>query len=367
MLFVWLFLGIVLLWVVKSVQILSPKEMAVLLFLGKPIGFCNSGIHFVPFLLYSLVKRPKKMFNLDYVAREVITKKGTYNGVKYGAQALKVDAVAYLSLPRGITENEGNLIKIVESDVPYDDEGLKNWTEDSVVGSLRAVFADMTWMQAIEKIEELKKETEKKFQDADGALVKVGFDSRDLKLVIKEVKLPKELEESLVGPDRERLKMNAADFIAKRQAKEWVGMVVESYAYVKGKSVKKAQKEIDSNEEIQREFFDYAKMVNLRLEEANRGTVMHVVVDGGAGDKKSSQSSFLENLTKNIIEILTVSQKMSEKSKESLINTDQKDKEEAKEEAKEEVEIEEERPLSPEGQRIYKNVKKTLKNRKRKK
>jgi len=364
MLFVWLFLGTVLLWVVKSVQILSPKEMAVLLFLGKPMGFCDSGIHFVPFLLYSLVKMPKKMFNLDYLASEVITRKGAYNGVKYGAQVLKVDAVAYLSFPRGITEDEGNLIKIVESDVPYEEEGLKNWTEDSVVGSLRAVFADMTWMEAIEKIEDLKKKTEKKFQDADGALVKAGFNSRDLKLVIKEVKLPKELEESLVGPDRERLKMNAADFIAKRQAKEWVGMVVESYAYVKGKSVKKAQKEIDSNEEIQREFLDYAKMVNLRLEEADRGTVMHVVVDGGEinGNKKSSQNGFLENLTKNIIEILTVSQKMSEKPKESPINTDQKDEEEIKEEVKPEPK----RISSAKEEKIMKSVGEAIRRRKKK-
>jgi len=158
--------------------------------------------------------------------------------------------------------------------------------------------------------------------------------------------------------------MNAADFIAKRQAKEWVGMVVESYAYVKGKSVKKAQKEIDSNEEIQREFLDYAKMVNLRLEEADRGTVMHVVVDGGEinGNKKSSQNGFLENLTKNIIEILTVSQKMSEKPKESPINTDQKDEEEIKEEVKPEPK----RISSAKEEKIMKSVGEAIRRRKKK-
>jgi len=347
MLFSLLFLGIVLLWVVKSIQILNPKEMAVLLFLGKPIGFCDSGIHFVPFLLYSLVKRPKKMFNLDYLASEVITKKGTYKGVKYGAQVLKVDAVAYLSLPRGITKNGGNLIKTVESDVPYDEEGLREWTEDSVVGSLRAVFADMTWMEAIEKIEELKKQTEKKFQDADGALIKAGFDSRDLKLVIKTVKLPEELEKALVGPDQQRLLMNAAEFVAKRQAKEWVGMVIESLAFAKGKSVKQTQKEVNANPQMQKEFFDYAKIVNLRLEESERGTVTHIVVDGGdiKNNEKGNQSSFLEKCTKHIIEIFVAAQGLPKKTKKLPTNDegkkgeDKKEKNTPQENIKEAIEI----------------------------
>jgi len=181
MLFLLLFLGIVCLLLVKSIVILGPEEMGVLLYLGKPVGFCNSGINLILFPLYTIAKRPKTMFNLDYPAREVITREGVYKGIKYGAQVLKVDAVAYLNLPRGVTKKKGNLIKIVESKIPYDQEGLKVWTEDSVVGSLRTVFASMTWMEAIEKIEFLKKETEKKFRDADGALVKVGFNPPDLK------------------------------------------------------------------------------------------------------------------------------------------------------------------------------------------
>lgn len=328
MLFLLLFLCVVLLWVVKSIPILNEKEMGVLRFLGKPVGFCNSGINFVPFPLYSLVIRPKKLFKLDYVASEVITKKGIYKGVEYGAQVLIVDSSAYLTFPAEITKDKGNLIKIVEKDIPYDKEGLRVWTEDSVVGSLRAVFATMTWMEVIEKIEYLKKEAEKKFQDADGALVMAGFNYRDLKIVIKLIKLPKDLEEALVGPDKQRLLLNAADFVSKRQAKEWIGMVVEALAYAKGKSIKQTQKEIDANPQMKKEFFDYAKMVNLRLEESERGTVTHVVVDGGdtKNDGNGNQSSFLGNLTKHAIEIFVAIQGLSKKTKKSPINAEKKDK-----------------------------------------
>jgi len=349
MLFSLLFLSTVLLWVVKSIQILGPKEMAVLLFLGKPVAFCNSGIHFIPFLLYSLAKRPKKMFNLDYLAREVITKKGTYNGVKYGAQVLKADVVAYLSLPRGVTKNEGNLIKIVESDVPYDEEGLKNWTEDSVVGSLRAVFADMTWMEAIEKIEDLKKKTEKKFQDADGALVKVGFDSRDLKLVIKEVKLPKELEESLIAPDRERLKKDAADFKAQTQAMEWVGMIFHAMALAEGKTIKQIQNKIKSDEELQKKFVDYALKINNDIEMADRKAIFKFINEGKDGAGVPGNIALFGKLL------------------EIVLGKGRDEKSEKKEEAAEKEEkAGSERISSAKEQRIMKSAGKALRRRKKK-
>jgi len=280
---------VIFMWVIKSIKIIGPKEMAVLVFLGKPITFCDSGIHFVPFLLSSLVKVPKKMYNLDYPAKEVITKEGTYKGVKYGVQVLKVDSVAYVNFPR-----DKNLIKIIESDVPTETEGLMDWTEEAVVGALRLVLGRKTWKEATEEIDEARKKTEEIFKKEDGALIKAGFKADGLRLTIKEIKLPKELEKALIKVDQERLKSDAASFVAKRQAKEWVGMVLESYAQVRGKSVEEVQKEIDTNEKIQREFLDYIKEVNIRFGEAERKALTDIRVEGG----KSDSGGFIESLIK---------------------------------------------------------------------
>ncbi len=334
---IWI-IPLILIYVIGSIKVLQPNEMAVLVVLGKPIAFRDSGIHFVPLFFCRLEKRPKKMFNLDYPARKVITRKKEYNGVKYGAQALMVDAVAYLNLPRKVAKKKGDLgdlIEIVMSDVPYDEEGLKRWTEDSVVGALRAVFAEMASMESIERIKDVKEETEKKFQAADGALVKAGFDPKNLKLTIKEIELPKELEEYLVKVDQERLKLDAASFIAERQAKEWVGMVLESFAQVRGKSVKEIQEEINNNKEMQREFLDYSKKMNLRLEEAERKALTHIVVDGG--EKSNEGSDFLQSLVNAAVKIFAAAKRIPEVEKgERKKEKGKREKEKGKSETPEE-------------------------------
>lgn len=302
----WIILIIVAVWFVLSVKILGPEEMAVLVFLGKPVGFRDSGIHLVLFLFFRLEKRPKKLFNLDYPAREVITKEKRVRGTKYGTQILKVDAVAYLSFPRE-AKARGDLIKIVQFDVPFDEEKLKTWTEDSVVGVLRAVFAGMSWKEAIEKIEEIRKEVEDKFREADGALVKAGFNPDDLKLTITEIKLPPELAKTLPLPDQERIKKDAAKFVAERQAREWVGMVLESYALVQGKSLKEIQAEIEADKKLQRELLDYAEEMNQRLEEANRGAFHHVIVGGNGKPNKEKGEGFIDALVKGVIEVIIAS------------------------------------------------------------
>jgi hypothetical protein len=105
--------------------------------------------------------------------------------------------------------------------------------------------------------------------------------------VIKEIRLPEELEKSLPVVDQERVKAEAANFVSKRQAIEWVGMVLESFAQAKGKKVKEIQKEIESDKSLQREFLDYIKDVNIRLEEAERGSLVDIRVNGAQGLEKA--------------------------------------------------------------------------------
>lgn len=110
----------------------------------------------------------------------------------------------------------------------------------------------------------------------------------------------------------------AADYTVKKQAKEWVGMVIESLAEIRGKPKEAIQEEIDLSEDLQREFLDYAKTVNLRLEEADRDALAHVVVDGGnEKEKEGSGGNFLEQVEKMMIRILAAREMMSKTKKET--------------------------------------------------
>ena len=136
-------------WVLLSIKIIGPAEMAVLVFLGDPIGFRDSGLRFVPFLFARLARYPKKMYNLDFPARKVTSGAGTYSPEgeplsQYSeAQELTVDSVAYIQFPR----NE-RLVRILQAGVPTDEKGLLNWVEESAVGAVRVAVASMTWRQA---------------------------------------------------------------------------------------------------------------------------------------------------------------------------------------------------------------------------
>ncbi|MCK4501034.1 SPFH domain-containing protein [Candidatus Babeliales bacterium] len=281
MLFSLLFLGTILLWVIKSIQIIGPKEMAILIRFGKPICFLDSGPNFVSYLIYSLKKFSKKTFNFDYSAKEVVTKAGKYKGVKYGVQVIIVDSVAYINLPR-----DKNLIKILESGIPIGDkEAFKAWTEDVVVAAIRFVLGQKTWAECKGKTDKLEEEVKKVLRKPDGVLLKTGFGKDDISLVIKEVKLSKELEESLIAPDRERLKKDAAWFIAEAQAMKWVGMVFHTMALAEGKTIKEIQEKIGLDKNLQEKFVDYALKMNSDIEMADRKAIFKFINEGkdGAG------------------------------------------------------------------------------------
>lgn len=277
MLFSLLFLGIFALWVIKSIKIIGPKEMAVLVTLGKPTAVLDSGLNFVPYLICSLLKFSTKMFNFDYPAKEIITKAKRYKGVKYGVQVITVDSVAYVRFPRG---KDKKLIEIVRSDVPTEEKALKDWTEEVIIAVIRLVLGQKTWKECTEETDKLKEEIENVFRKADGVLLKAGFKADDLRIVIKEIRLSKELEAALMAPEKKRLEKDAADFEAEAQARKWVGMIFHTMALAEGKSVKVIQKRIRADEDLQKKFMEYAMSINSDLEMADRKAIFKFVNEG---------------------------------------------------------------------------------------
>ena len=274
------------LWFILSLKIVGPDEMAVKVIFGEPKSFCESGFRFVPFLprFKCYLKRyPKKMYNFAYQKHMVVTQAGKHKDVIYGSQVLGVDSVAYLNFPREKEEGDEThpLIKILRAGIPTDDERLKDWTEEVVVGALRVAFGKMAWGEAIENIERITQEAMRVFTDVDGALLKAGFRPKGIKLVVEEIKLSEELEKALMEPERARLHVDAASNTAKAQAIERIGTILHSMAQARGISLEDLQAEIKNKPALQNELRKYMQDLHVRLEEAETGALFDFRTNAG--------------------------------------------------------------------------------------
>ncbi|MBU3934659.1 SPFH domain-containing protein [Patescibacteria group bacterium] len=247
------------LWFILSWKIVGPDEMAVKVMFGKPKSFCESGFRFIPFLpgLKCYLRRySQKTYSLDYAKQAVITAAGRVaedpDGVKYGAQRLMVDAAVYLNFPRepvaGLDEGVHPLIKILRAKVPVDEEALKDWTEEAVTSALRSAFGQITWYEAINNDKGgISKKALEFFKKYDGALIKAGFRDPGIGLVITEIRLPKDMEEALMGPDKARLEADAAESVAKSKSIKTIGVLVEMIAQATGKTSEQVREDIKNN------------------------------------------------------------------------------------------------------------------------
>lgn len=305
-------------------QFVKPDEMAIFVFAGDPKDFRDSGFHLIPLFFETRLERfPKKMYNLDYPARDAITRRGTRRGVEYGTQVLKVDSVAYVSFPRRYAWGEdwagtarrpnsqkeiekiekdgrrttrddswtfqiqGGLVQILRSQVPINDEELKDFTEEAIVGALRVAIGKVTWRDAAEDIDKVRQAAEDVFRSSDGALLTAGFHPDDLRLAIEEVKLPRELEQALSEPDKARLDAQAAEFVAQTRATETIGTVIAMMAKSRGQSSAVIQDLIETDPNYQREFLDLSEDLIKRRMAIDGKSFVDIRVEGAEGIEKT--------------------------------------------------------------------------------
>jgi len=280
------FFLMMLVWIIKSYKVVAAEEMAVKEILGVPVSFCDSGLRFVPWFFKGAKCRlrlfPKKKYNLPYSQRIIYSKSGEYDGVEYGIEQLKVDAMAYINLPRN-----KNLIKILQSGVPIKDNELEDWTEESVVSSLRVALGNKTWRESTENIDTVKISANDHFTESNAPLIKAGFEKENLQLAIVEIHLPKHLADSLLIYDQQRIKRDAASFEAEENAKLIMGSVVKMYAEAIGKKIEDVQKEIEGKEELKKEFREFAKEIVARKLSIDGKAFTHIKVDGAEGLEKT--------------------------------------------------------------------------------
>ena len=200
-------LGAIGVWVLFSVRIIGPDEMAVLVLFGKPVAFRDSGTYFVPLFLRGcgLRRYSKKVFNFSYPGRPMVSMAGEYKGISYGALVLYVGAVAYISFPEG-----DGLTKILQKKVPTGEKELRDWIGEAVVSALREALGRFTWKEAMENMADVRRTAEIILRHQDGSLRRVGFLNDDIQLVIVGIDFPREIEEILPLIDQTRIEVEAA-------------------------------------------------------------------------------------------------------------------------------------------------------------
>lgn len=286
-------------WVIKSIYVVGPDEMAVKVRFGKPIDFCDSGIRFLPYVPYYnfwyLVVYPKKVYNLPYKEHKVVSMATEYHGAKYGALPIKVDSVVYLGFPREkdttshtmkflettiTTDDKGAkkveekvlervsgpldkedgphpLIEILRSKIPIEEDKLQDWTEEVVVNAVRIALGKISWKEATEDMRKVNQNIAFVFKDPESALHKAGFRDANIRIIIQDIKIPQDIEDALPGVDKARLQKDAAKDVAETEAIEIANAIVGMMATARGKTFAEMQVAIETEEGLKGQFWTF--------------------------------------------------------------------------------------------------------------
>jgi len=292
-------------WVKKTIVIVDGNEMGVLIIVGTPVSFVDSGLHVVPWFWGNKIEKyPKKKYNLDYPKRAIITKKGTWptrgkDKTEYGKQVIKLDSTAYINFPR----NE-RLIDIYKNHIPADEESLKNWTEETVVSSLRVAFGSRTWGEATEKFETAKDQADENFRKPNGTMIQAGFEESGIELAVEEIFLPPSIERKLTILDESRLEKEASVYYADEEAEKTVGSVMEMMKKETGMTRKQIEKELKENPE---QFIkDHKKLWEKSWDLLHR----NMAIKGGSFVDVRVDGANMGSLEKLLLEVFSVWQRM---------------------------------------------------------
>jgi len=296
----------------KSIKIIKPDEMAVFVWLGEAVGFRDSGPCFIWWPFGELKIYSRKAFAIDFEREKVMCSAGEYREKSYGAQEVLVNAAVYLNFPSELRKKSNGepiddethpLIKIYRNGIPTDEEGLKNWVKNAMLGAIRAGLGKMTWQEAVEnlkKVEENIMEIILAPDEPHHPLIAVGFAKKGIKLAISEILLPDDLRKKLQQYDMQRIEAEAADFEAKQRAKETIGAIIRMLSEAYGLEAKEIQDRILASDQLRNQFLKLIQDLIKRQMSLNGKALTDIRIEGnGSGGDLSNLSSVLASFLAN--------------------------------------------------------------------
>ena len=297
---------------------------------------------FIPYLpaafKCSLVKYPMGPIDLDYDEIKVLSKEDNYKGKHYGSVKLCVESMAYLNFPREremlvdefsdepvcfikdlspdqqrdayaaqvgdwesyrtiyegravVFEKTHPLIKILRAGISATKAKLEDWSEEAMVSSVRAAAAQITWKEANEDPMAFQNKVEENYLKKDGVLIRAGFRPSGIKLAIKLVDLPQEVDDALSNQE-------AASHMARSNAIQIGEQILGVVAMKHGMTAEALKKDLKRNpkkaglpvaEGGYRESFSYAEDQTKRDRAGRDGELRDIRIGNSDGSSMNGE------------------------------------------------------------------------------
>jgi len=213
-------------WVVKSIKVVGGKETGLILRFGKPVRVVGSGLCFVPYKVCKLVLFPTDVVVLDYGSREMLTAPGEWppgSGQTLPGVKAAIDITVEFYWPRKgdvhPVTGEPALIEAYRT-LPPPTVSASTLAEvffDAILGILRQKVAQTPPAELIWNRGRLQTEVLQECLTQPGNPIREAGLERML-IVIEEIRLPKEFEETLPAPQIAALRRRARREDAKAEA-----------------------------------------------------------------------------------------------------------------------------------------------------
>ncbi len=251
-----LIVQIIISWIIFSLKIVKPGEIGVLVFLGWPICFYNSGLKFAPFFFGSYLQRfPRKWFELDFSAMGFILE-----GINGAEAILEVDAVLYIRLPP-----DKRLKEVLRAGIPTTRDEMIAFFEGQVREALALTLEKKPWREVIRDLETVRDEAVKILAGPNSILSRAGFQAEHWQLGIKQIRLPG-LEEVLSQPDKERLRRNGAGSASQAAVMETGLVLAKSLREIRAQSKKDFGIAVQGDPKLQNAFLrNVTSLLKLRM------------------------------------------------------------------------------------------------------
>lgn len=280
--FLALVVGIPLLvWLLKSVKIVGPKEMGVKTVFGRPIAFADSGLHFVACGIMKLYRYPRSDYKFDLRTIKVVSKTGKYQGIEYGGQEFEIDPTLYFAWPQN--EDLIDAMRTIKAS-PEDEAALEKIFSSVVADAFVKAASRITWKEILEERKGAKEKLRQSAEDilrkeGDSIFVKAKIPDSGVRLVLREVRPPRELVKEFLLRDQRRIEAEVADEVAKTRAIETVGAFVRAASELTGKTPEAIREEVDKSPELQKELRAFSKDIVLRRMSLDRNALVDIRVD----------------------------------------------------------------------------------------
>jgi regulator of protease activity HflC (stomatin/prohibitin superfamily) len=194
-------------WAALGFRIIREDERAVVVRLGKPDRFVDSGFKWTLWPLEYVRRFTKNLIQLNFTLAGIITARGMSEDekIEYGEANIGVETTMYFRWPEGNDLLE--TIQIIGN--PENKAGLVDIFEESVLDAFRSVGGHQTWRKIVQDRRQFAADVLNALVDEPDDPIKLAK-LQNVKLVIKHLNLPDNLKNAITKPEIARIELEAA-------------------------------------------------------------------------------------------------------------------------------------------------------------